>query len=226
MDMELNIIFGESNQIPCANIPESVANVFVRPIDKNLWHNLLPAKSIKSPYVGIRLPCIWLKSMSISIESRWHYTKDFSWQSETVFGRILCLSCPSQPFYSRWLISPFAPNMMTSSNGNIFRVTGPLCGEFIVPGEFPALKPVTRSFDAFFDLCLNKQLSEQSWGWWFETPPCPLWRLRNGRRVTPVSIKFSSVLSLYVNCISNQSCTQGNQYPTCNPRTYCSVFKS
>ena len=34
---------------------------------------------------------------------------------------------------------------MTSSNGNIFRVTGLLCGEFT--GEFPAQKPVTRSFD-------------------------------------------------------------------------------
>ena len=36
--------------------------------------------------------------------------------------------------------------MMTSSNGNIFRVTGPLCGEFTGPGEFPAQRPVTRSF--------------------------------------------------------------------------------
>ena len=36
--------------------------------------------------------------------------------------------------------------MLTSSNGNIFRVTGPLCG------EFPAQRPVTRSFDVFFDL--------------------------------------------------------------------------
>ena len=27
--------------------------------------------------------------------------------------------------------------MMTSSNGNTFRVTGHLCGEFIGPGEFP-----------------------------------------------------------------------------------------
>ena len=43
-------------------------------------------------------------------------------------------------------------SMMTSSNGNIFRVTGPLCGEFTGPGEFPAQRPVTRSFDVFFDL--------------------------------------------------------------------------
>ena len=40
--------------------------------------------------------------------------------------------------------------MMTSSNGNIFRVTGHLCGEFTGPGEFPAQRPVTRSFDVFF----------------------------------------------------------------------------
>ena len=42
--------------------------------------------------------------------------------------------------------------MMTSSNGNIFRVTGPLCGEFTGPGEFPTQRPVTRSFDVFFDM--------------------------------------------------------------------------
>ena len=39
---------------------------------------------------------------------------------------------------------------MTSSNGNIFRVTGHLCGEFTGSGEFPAQRPVTRSFDTFF----------------------------------------------------------------------------
>ena len=26
------------------------------------------------------------------------------------------------------------------------------------------------------DLRLNKRLSKQCWGWWFETPSCPLWR--------------------------------------------------
>ena len=28
----------------------------------------------------------------------------------------------------------------------------------------------------FFYLRLNKRLSIQSWGWWLETPSCPLWR--------------------------------------------------
>ena len=70
--------------------------------------------------------------------------------------------------------------MMTSSNGNIFRVTSPLCGEFTGPDEFPAQMPVTRSFDVFFDLRPNKRLSKQPWGWWFETPSWSLWRQCNG----------------------------------------------
>ena len=49
-------------------------------------------------------------------------------------------------------------------------------GNSPVPGEFPAQKPVTRSFDVFYDLRLNKQLSTKSCGWWFETLSCPLWR--------------------------------------------------
>ena len=70
--------------------------------------------------------------------------------------------------------------MMTSSNGNIFRVTVPRYWEIHRSpvnsprkgqcGEFPAQGAVTR-------ICvLNKRLSKQSWGWWFETPPRSLWR--------------------------------------------------
>ena len=42
-------------------------------------------------------------------------------------------------------------------------------GNSPVPGEFPAQRPVTRSFDVFFGLRLNNRLSKQSWGWWFES---------------------------------------------------------
>ena len=52
-------------------------------------------------------------------------------------------------------------------------------GYSTVTGEFPAQKPVTRSFDVFFHLCMNKRLSKQSWGWWFEMPSRSLWRHRN-----------------------------------------------
>ena len=52
-----------------------------------------------------------------------------------------------------------------------------LCaGNSLVTGEFPTQRPVTRSFDVFFYLRLNKRLSKQSWGWGFETPSRPLWR--------------------------------------------------
>ena len=65
--------------------------------------------------------------------------------------------------------------MMTSSNGNTFRVTGHLCAEFTA-WWIPAQRPVTRSFVVFFDLRLNQRLSKQSWGWWFETPSRSSWR--------------------------------------------------
>ena len=52
-----------------------------------------------------------------------------------------------------------------------------LCaGNLPVTSEFPPQRPVTRSFDVFFDLRLNKRLSRQSWGWWFATLSHPLWR--------------------------------------------------
>ena len=63
--------------------------------------------------------------------------------------------------------------------GNIFRVNGPLCGEFTGLSEFPTQRPMTRSFDVFFDLRMNKRLSKQPWGWWFETPSWSLWRQCN-----------------------------------------------
>ena len=46
-------------------------------------------------------------------------------------------------------------------------------------GEFPTQRPVTWSFDIFFDLRPNKRLSKQSRGWWFESPSRSLWRHRN-----------------------------------------------
>ena len=59
-------------------------------------------------------------------------------------------------------------------------------GNSPVSGEFPAQRPVTRSFDVFFDLRLNKRLSNQSWDWWFETLSRPLWRQCNEEIQTDV----------------------------------------
>ena len=49
-------------------------------------------------------------------------------------------------------------------------------GNSPVPGEFPAQRPVTLSFNVFYDPRLNKRLSKLPWGWWCETLSCPLWR--------------------------------------------------
>ena len=65
--------------------------------------------------------------------------------------------------------------MMTSSNGNIFRVTGHLCGEFTGPRWIPLTKAGDAELWCFFHLRPNKRLSKQWWGWWFETPSRPLW---------------------------------------------------
>ena len=52
-------------------------------------------------------------------------------------------------------------------------------GNSPVSGEFPAQRPVTRSFDVFFHLRLDGRLSKHSWGWWLETPSCPFRRQSN-----------------------------------------------
>ena len=79
---------------------------------------------------------------------------------------------PTYPCFSRLLHRPWWRHQMET-----FSVLLAICaGNSPVPGEFPAQRPVTRSFDVFFDLRLNKQLSKQWWGWWFETPSRPLWR--------------------------------------------------
>ena len=64
-----------------------------------------------------------------------------------------------------------------SSNGSIFRVSGPLCGEFTGHRWIPLTKGQWRGALMFSLICaFNKRLNKQSWGWWFETPSRSLWR--------------------------------------------------
>ena len=87
----------------------------------------------------------------VTVMWKFNLTKD-----RRAMGCILC------DFGQNWPRYYNVNAMMTSSNGNIFRVTCPLCGEFTGPGEFPAQRPVTRSFDVYFDLRLNKRLCKHS----------------------------------------------------------------
>ena len=52
-------------------------------------------------------------------------------------------------------------------------------GNSPVTGGFPAQRPMTPSFDVLSHQGLDKRLSKQWWGWWFETPSHPLWRQCN-----------------------------------------------
>ena len=45
----------------------------------------------------------------------------------------------------------------------------------LASGEFPTQRPVTRSFEVFLDLRLNKQLKKQWRRRWFLTPSRSLW---------------------------------------------------
>ena len=59
---------------------------------------------------------------------------------------------------------------MTSSNRNIFHVTGPLCVDFTGDRRIPRAKASEAELWCFLWSAPNKRLSKQSCGWWFETP--------------------------------------------------------
>ena len=122
----------------------------------NYWTNNRVAGDLRHPDFYVTSPW-WLHQQDGCCSLPWHHSEP----------ALLGL-----PFKQKY--------MMTSSNGNIFRVTGLLCGEFTGHRWIPRTKASARSFDVFFGLRLNKQLSKQSWGWWFETPSCSLWRKCNG----------------------------------------------
>ena len=65
--------------------------------------------------------------------------------------------------------------MMTSSNEDIFRVTGPVCGKFTGHQWIPRTKASDAELWCFLWSAPEKLLNKQPWIWWFETPSCPLW---------------------------------------------------
>ena len=110
--------------------------------------------------------CISIYTNHVSMISTSRRRNEFS-MNQT---RVLTSLWPNELI---WLHS-----MMTSSNENFSALLAICAGNSPVTDEFPT--PVTRSFDVFFDLRLNKWLSKQSWGWRLETPSRPLWHRCNG----------------------------------------------
>ena len=85
---------------------------------------------------------------------------------------------------------------MTPSNGNI-TVSRAICaGNSPVTGDFPAQRPVTHSFDVFFDLRLNERLNNREAG--------DLRRHRVHYNVTVMKIVLYSMYCTYLSyCLSS-----------------------
>ena len=112
-----------------------------------------------------------------------------------------------------------------------------LCvGNSLVNSEFPTQKPVRRSFDVFFDLHLNKRLSKQLWGWWFENPSRSLchwngrsreWKLFgiNWRVTTNIINNGTPYIILFLRWLSGAE-TQLNRrkIPSIDPRSIAVVL--
>ena len=89
-----------------------------------------------------------------------------------------------------------------------------LCaGNSPVPGEFPSQRPVTPSLNVFFDLRLNKRLSKESRGWWFETPSRSLWRHCNEIELQCRLLWRSIVLGV---CCGNKKFREDRVITECN----------
>ena len=91
-------------------------------------------------------------------------------------------------------------HMLTSSNGLIFRVTGPLCGEFTGHRWILVTKASDAELWCFFYLRLSKHLSKQSRRRWFETPSRPLLRHCIGKEasMSPSRSMVSLILMSFV----------------------------
>ena len=108
------------------------------------------------------------------------------------FVTTLCILLRNGALWDIWLTSLLLPRPYMPFAGVLvpwwrhqmetFSALLAVCaGNSPVSGEFPAQRPVTRSFDVLFDLRLNERLGKQSLGWWFETSSPPLSRHSNGQ---------------------------------------------
>ena len=137
----------------------------------------------------------------------------------------------NSPWVSRWGKNPetgglgmFAPTAWWRHQMETFSALLAICaGNSPVPGEFPSQRPVTRTFDVYFDLRLNKR----SWGWWFETLSSPLWRHTNGELIAQYRPTMWFTIHLTLICVQFVLLQAWNeQKTTLSPRTSASTQPS
>ena len=156
----------ERNIIKCKTIANS--NISIK-------NNRLRSMAIKLHEICVNLP----KPTFGSIGTYLQHNKALQNHVYVLWDTEFCYS------YQTWY-SDISLHMMTSSNENIFRVTGDLCVEFTCHRWIPRSKASDAELWCFFYLRLIKRLSKQSRGWWFGKPSRPLWRHCNEAKPLPL----------------------------------------
>ena len=151
-----------------------------RPLSRPQWFNewgfkgsseltsqWTPSRTVEVPWAfGVRVHPGW-----------WNHTEPLTWRpGRTKRGTGDWWLCGpwDQWFPLLWMVAWWRHQMGT------FSALLGLCERNPpVTGGLPSQRPVTRSFDVFFDLHMNIRLSKQSRGQWFETPLFSLWRYCN-----------------------------------------------
>ena len=155
------------------------------------WRQNLIAKSRSCTCICRNLPTICqsfydLMTISGNNSSAWRRpVKTTPFSSRNMYSKVTLATHPEDQLTLPTPTTEIQPSYLSNTwwrhQMETFSAWLAICaGNSPVPGEFPPQRPVTRSFDVFFDLRLNKRLSKQSWGWWFEMLSRPLWRHCNG----------------------------------------------
>ena len=120
------------------------------------WENLNPDRSGQSGWIGTekleyrsvrRLHSLWSSGTSWAVQDGVPWvtsTPILLYHDSAVYGRVAQDAVP----WWRHQMETFSALLALS------------VGNSPVPGEFPSQRPVTRSFDAFFDLRLHKRLGK------------------------------------------------------------------
>ena len=159
-------------------------------ISKVLWHSpqrnsrvpklLFCSMSLKIIFLRLLLPLPGVNELTYpgviqehspnprtfpSLNSPSYFIPSHRWKTPTPLN----FPSPNSPSYLRRTIYRKVSSRLHQME--TFSTLLALCaGNSPVTGEFPSQRPVTRSFDVFFDLRPNKRLNKQLWGWWFQMP--------------------------------------------------------